>query len=78
MDMDFDRTPSYRKYGRVLELVVGPNLKSKARLLEVLADIAGNPANNHTIERARRIMNDIYQQEIKDRDLDSYQFEEDG
>jgi hypothetical protein len=57
MDMNFDRTPSYSKYRRVFELVVGPNLKSQARLLEVLADIADNPANNHTIERARRIMN---------------------
>lgn len=78
MDMNFDRTPSYSKYRRVFELVVGPNFKSQARLLEVLSDIADNPANNHTIERARRIMNSIYQQQIKDRHLDSYQFEEDG
>jgi len=77
MDSNFDRPPSYSKYRRVFELVVGPNLKSKTRLVEVLADIANNPENNPTKERAHRIMNSIYQQKIKDRDLDSYQFEED-
>lgn len=70
MDTNFDRTPSYSKYRRVFELVVGP----KTRLVEVLADIANNPEKNSTIERARRIMNSIYQQQIKDCDLDSYEF----
>lgn len=74
MDTNFDRTPSYSKYRRVFELVVGPNYKSQTRLVEVLADIANNPENNPTIERARRIMNSIYQLQIKDRDLDSYEF----
>ena len=77
LDTDFDRPPSYRKYRRVFELVVGPNFKSKTRLLDVLADIASNPTNNATKEMARRVMNSIYINQIKDCDLDSYQFEED-
>jgi len=76
MDTNFPRKPSDSKYRRVFELVVGPNYKSKTKLVEVLADIANNPQNNGTIERARKIMDSIYQQRIKDRDLDDYQFEE--
>lgn len=76
MDTLFDRPPSYSKYRRVFELVVGPNWKSKARLVEVLADIANNPANNPVKERSRQIMNDIFERQIKERDLDSYEFEE--
>lgn len=77
LDTTFDRPPSYRKYQRVFELVIGPAFKSKRRLLEVLADIGNNPTNNTTKEMARRVMNSIYINQIKDRDLDNYQFEED-
>ncbi|OMP12464.1 hypothetical protein COLO4_02285 [Corchorus olitorius] len=74
MDTDFDRTPSHSKYRRVFELVVGSHFQSQTRLVEVLEDIAKNPAQNSTIEKARRIIDSIYQQKIKDRDLDSYEF----
>ena len=76
MDGSFDRTPSNDKYRRVLELVAGPNYKSKARLVELLSEIAGNPAENPIKQRARDIMNDIYQRQIRDADLDRYEFHE--
>lgn len=74
MDTSFDRTPSYRKYQRVLELLAGQHYKSKARLVELLGDIAKNPAENPTRERARQMMDDIFQKEVKDQDLYHYQF----
>lgn len=74
MDTSFDRTPSYRKYQRVLELLAGPHYTSKARIVELLQDIANNPVENPTRERARQIIHDIYEKRVKDKDLHHYEF----
>lgn len=60
LDRSFDRAPSLKKYDRVFELVVGPDFRSKVRLSQVLADIAANPIENSTLNRAKQIMQKIY------------------
>lgn len=58
----------------MLEQLAGQHYTSKARLVELLGDIANNPADNPTRERARQIMNDLFQRRVKDQDLDHYEF----
>lgn len=76
LDTNFDRPPSIKKYRRVFELVIGPTFRSKTRLIEVFATITNNPANNPIKDRASMIMNAIYEQEVKDRDLENWNFED--
>uniref|UniRef100_A0A1D1YU70 Valine--tRNA ligase n=1 Tax=Anthurium amnicola TaxID=1678845 RepID=A0A1D1YU70_9ARAE len=73
---DFDRRPSRAKFRRVLELVAGQNQNNTGGLLRLLEQIGHNPTDNPTRDRARLIMNDIYERGVKDRDLARYSFPE--